>query len=225
VFSCQEDDQEFGEIKVPTNVSLDFEIIGVDAENPNGDGTGFVDFEASAEDAVTYQYNFGDGTDVEVAPSGKIRHRFNKTNLNTYSVTVIASGVGGLTNSTGKNVSVFSDFNDQESKDFLSGGVGNSKKWFLAASTPGHLGVGGSTFEEFANEFWFPGFFSASPFEKCNDEISDCLCDDEFTFTQDADNQLTFEYDNKGQTFFNAAHQIGVLGEEKGEDACFDFDV
>ena len=107
----------------------------------------------------------------------------------------------------------------------MSGGVENSKKWYLAASEPGHLGVGGSTFEEFADGFWFPGFFSASPFEKCNDEISDCLCDDEFTFSQDATNQLTFVYDNKGQTFFNGAHQQGVFGEEKGEDYCFDFDT
>jgi len=225
VCSCQEDDQEFGEITIPNNISLDFQIVGMDADNPNGDGTGFVDFEATADNAITYQYNFGDGSDVQIAPSGKIRHRFTKTNLNTYSVTVIASGTGGFKSSAGKNVRVFSSFNDQEAKDFLSGGVGSSKKWYLAASEPGHLGVGGSTFEQFETEFWFPGFFSAVPFEKCNEEKSDCLCDDEFTFSQDANQQLTFEYDNKGQTFFNAAHQIGVFGTEQGEDFCFDFDT
>ncbi|WP_298895025.1 PKD domain-containing protein [uncultured Psychroserpens sp.] len=223
LFTCQDEDQEFGEITTPTNLVLNFEVIGQDLMNPNGDGSGFVTFSASADNAITYRYNFGDNTNVEVTPSGEITHRFNLTGLNTYNVTVIASGTGGVTTSTSVDVDVFSAFDDQEAKDFLSGGAGSSKIWYLAASQSGHLGVGGTP-EISADAFWFPSFFSATPFEKCNDEISDCLCDDELTFSLDVDNQLTFQLNNNGQTFFNAGHQ-SVIGEDAGEDACFDFDT
>lgn len=222
VFSCQDEDQEFGNVTAPTNLTLTVEVVGQDALNPNGDGSGFVNFTASANDVITFRYNFGDNTDVEVAPSGEITHRFTATGLNTYSVTVIASGLGGVTTSTTVAVDVFSAFDDQEAKEFLAGGVGTSKVWYLAASQPGHLGVGGTP--EITGDFWFPSFFSAAPFEKCNDEISDCLCDDELTFSLDATNQLTFQLNNNGQTFFNVGHQ-GVIGEDAGEDACFDFDT
>lgn len=223
LFTCQDEDQEFGDVKAPSNLVLSFDIVGVDAENPNGDGSGFVNFVANADDAITYRYNFGDNTDVQVAPSGTATHRFNLTGLNTYNVTVIASGTGGVTTSTAVSIEVFSAFDDQEAKEFLSGGVGSSKVWYLAASVPGHLGVGGTP-EISDDAFWFPSFFSAQPFEKCNDEISDCLCDDEFTFALDAENQLTMELNNNGQTFFNVGH-VGVIGEEASEDTCFDFDT
>ncbi|MDG5491341.1 family 16 glycosylhydrolase [Psychroserpens sp. SPM9] len=223
LLTCQDEDQEFGDVIAPSNLTLTFEIVGVDAENPNGDGSGFVNFTATADNAITYRYNFGDNTDVEVAPSGDATHRFNLTGLNTYNVTVIASGTGGVTTSTAVSVAVFSAFDDQEAKELLSGGVGSSKVWYLAASEVGHLGVGGTP-EISADAFWFPSFFAAQPFEKCNDEISDCLCDDELTFSLDADNNLTYQLNNNGQTFFNVGHQ-GVIGEDAGEDACFEFDT
>ena len=221
--SCQDDDKDFGEIAAPTNLELSAEIVGQDADNPNGDGSGLVTFRASSDKAITYRYNFGDGTDVEVAPSGEITHRFNQAGTNSYNVTVIASGTGGLTTSKAVAVEVFSAFDDQEAKDFLSGGAGNTKTWYLAASQVGHLGVGG-TIEISADAYWFPSFFAAQPFEKCGIEISDCLCDDRLIFSQDANNQLTYQLDNNGSTFFNAGHQ-SVIGQDAGEDACFEFDT
>jgi hypothetical protein len=221
--SCQDDDATFGEVIAPTNLVLSAEIVGVDSNNPNGDGSGFVNFTTSSDNTITYRYNFGDNSGNVVAPSGNITHRFNKTGLNSYTVSVIASGKGGISSSTSIIVEVFSSFDDQEAKDFLSGGKGSSKTWFLAASEVGHLGVGGTS-EISPDAFWWPSFFAAQPFEKCNDDISDCLCDDELTFTLDENNQLTYQLNNNGQTFFNAAHQ-GIIGENAGEDACFDFDT
>ena len=46
------------------------------------------------------------------------------------------------------------------------------------------------------NAFYYPQFYAAQPFEKCGIEISDCLCTDELTFTQDGDNNLTFQLNN-----------------------------
>ena len=135
---CQDDDQQFGDIIVPSNLTLSFEIVGQDVDNPNGDGSGLVNFTATADDALTYRYDFGDGTEGDVAPSGDITHRFNLTGDNSYTVTVIASGTGGVPTSTSVTLIVNSAFNDQEAKDLLSGGTGSSKTWYLAASETGH---------------------------------------------------------------------------------------
>jgi hypothetical protein len=229
-FSCQEEDQDFGDFKVPSNIEYSFDIIGQDDLNPNGDGSGKVDFKVTADNTITYQFNFGDGSNLEAVTSGEISHRFSVTGTNSYTVTVIASGQGGLKTSTAFNIIVFSAFDDQPAKDFLSGGVNSSKVWYLAASETRHLGVGPTLdFDIQINggpsQYYYPAFDSTAPFDKCNDPISDCLCDDELTFEQDSNSQLTFQLNNNGQTFFNAAHQLGVLGEEAGEDNCYDFDT
>ena len=60
VSSCQQDDQEFGEIVAPTNLAISFEVAGQDSLNPNGDGSGIVNFSATADNAISYRFNFGD---------------------------------------------------------------------------------------------------------------------------------------------------------------------
>ncbi|MDT0558453.1 family 16 glycosylhydrolase [Ichthyenterobacterium sp. W332] len=224
--ACQEDDASIGEITAPTNLVISAEIIGQDAANPNGDGSGFVTLRATADNALSYSFVFGDGLDG-VAPSGEITHRYSIVGTNTYNVVVNAIGTGGISTTQTMSIDVFSSFDDQEAKDLLSGGAGNSKVWYLDAAVPGHLGVGPTvTSGDPAGQtsFYFPLYFSAQPFEKCGPAISDCLCDDEFTFSLDADNQLTMQLNNNAGTFFNAGHQA-VIGENAGEDACFPFDT
>ena len=100
---------------------MNFEILGQDTENPNGDGSGIVNFTATADDALTYIYSYGDGTDNVSAPNGTSTHRFTQLGLNAYDVTVIASGTGGATSSFVVTVEVFSAFDDLEAKSFLTG--------------------------------------------------------------------------------------------------------
>ncbi|WP_047545770.1 family 16 glycosylhydrolase [Psychroserpens sp. Hel_I_66] len=219
---CQDDDVQIGDITAPSNLTITAEVLGVDADNPNGDGSGLVKLTASADNALSYNFQFGDGLEA-VVPSGIDTHRYSIVGLNTYTVVVSAIGSGGIATTQTIDVEVFSSFDDLEAKELLSGGIGSSKTWYLDASVQGHLGVGG-TMASAPDSFWFPSFYAAQPFEKCGDPISDCLCDDVFTFSLDASEQLTFELDNNGQTFFNAGHQ-GVIGENAGEDACFDFDT
>ena len=45
--NCQEDEAEVGEIIAPTNLVITAEVLGVDAANPNGDGSGFVKLTAT----------------------------------------------------------------------------------------------------------------------------------------------------------------------------------
>ena len=156
---CQEEDKEFGDLIAPTNITLSYEVLGQDDENPNGDGSGIVNFSATADDAITFIYSFGDNTNNASAPNGASSHRFTRTGISSYNVTVIASGIGGVTSSSSVNITVFSAFDDIEAKSFLSGApisqdtdgtdvisisAPATKTWYLDDSKTGHLGVGPS---------------------------------------------------------------------------------
>ena len=243
--SCQDEDQEFGALKAPTNITLNYEILGQDADNPNGDGSGIVNFSATADDAITYIFSFGDNTDNASAPSGNSSHRFTRTGLSSYNVTVTASGLGGVSSSKSINIEVFSAFDDIEAKSFLSGapisqdsdGVDvidisspATKVWYLDDSKTGHLGVGPSLAFDIQiygapREYYYPSFFSAAPGTFCGND-GDCFCDDELIFTLNPDGSMNYLLDNKGTTFFNgnAAHQA-IAGGAGGGDACLDFDT
>ena len=214
--ACQDDDGEIGDIIAPGNITMSYEIVGADANNPNGDGTGLVKFTSTADNVITFRYDFGDGTDVVVAPSGSVIHQFSLTGLNTYSVTVMASGIGGITTTSSMNIDVFSSFEDQEAKDFLTGGSGNSKIWYWAADKPGNIGLGPNDVQPGGEHTWSQWFTS-------NAWHSDKLCmyDAEFVFTQSADGKVTFEQlTDIAYTPGDYAASIGVAG-----DTCHGTDV
>ncbi|MDT0553433.1 family 16 glycosylhydrolase [Urechidicola vernalis] len=217
-FSCEEDDAIIGDITAATNVVVQAEIVGAYDNFPDGDGSGLVIFTITAEDAITYQINFGDGL-KELVPTGKITHRYSgNPGVNTYTVTVNAIGTGGLASTVSISIDVFSSFDNQEVKDLLTGGQGASKTWYLDAEKVGHLGVG-PAYAGIDGAWWWPKWYEAQPYEKCNDDASSCFCNDELTFSLDAENQLTYVLDNMGATFFNKAHS--GLG---GDDVCLDYD-
>lgn len=220
--SCQDDDSKIGEIIAPSNIVITAEIVGVDAENPNGDGSGFVEFKVTADDVIGYTFNFGDGIS-RVVPSGEFRKRYTIAGLNTFTFVATAIGTAGLSTTETLDVEVLVLFDDPEAKDFLSGGAGQSKTWYWAAAEPGHLGVGG-TVEISPDAFWFPSFFAAGPFEVSGTEANACFYDDEFTFSLDDAGQLTYVYNNFGASFFNVGHQDSVGG-SVGSDNCFALDT
>ena len=56
-WGCQDENYELGELYTPFNVDLTYEIVGQDAENPYGDGSGVVNFTTTAANEITYTYN------------------------------------------------------------------------------------------------------------------------------------------------------------------------
>ncbi len=213
--SCVDDDFDFGEITAPTNLTVTTEVVGVTAEMPDGDGSGLVRFNASADNAMTYKFIYGDGF-TEVSYDGTTVHPFTSASgVNDYTVTIIASGTGGASSNITTTVTVFSDFNDPETKQLLTGG--STKTWYIAASQPAHLGVGPASGENFT----FPSYYAATPFEKAGSPVSSCFYNDEMTFTLQGDD-IIYNYDNMGQTFFNAAYgaQFGGSG---SEDQCLNY--
>jgi hypothetical protein len=244
LISCQDEDQEFGDITTPTNLVLNYQIVGQDVDNLNGDGSGIVQFTASADNALAFRYEYGDGSPSESAPNGESEHRFTTQDLNTYTVTVIASGTAGVTTSTSVILDVFSSFDDIEARSFLTGAPlsvdasGNdiididaavSKTWYFATDMDGHYGVGPTLdFDIEINggpsQYYFPAFFPAPANSTCETETQSCLCNDELIFTLDENNNLTYVLNNNGSTLFNEGHQA-IVGGDGSAAACFEFDT
>lgn len=214
--SCQDDEGVVGDIIAPSNITISYEIVGADATNPNGDGTGVVNFTTTSDGEITYRYDFGDNTDVVASPTGNITHQFSITGLNTYTVTVMASGIAGITTTTTINIDVFSSFEDQEAKDFLTGGAGNSKTWYWAADKPGNIGLGPNDVQS-GGEHTFSQWFTSDAWH--SDKL--CMYDAEFVFTQSPTGEVTFEQlTDIAYTPGDFAASIGVDG-----DSCHGVNV
>jgi beta-glucanase (GH16 family) len=217
--SCQEDIYTFGDIDTPSNFVVTAQVLGQNATTaPNGDGSGKVLFTAKADNAISYRYIFGDGTTTN-APSGIFEKRYNQTGLNTFTVTVIATGKGGVAATTTLDVTILSNFEDPEAVQFLTGG--SQKTWYWSASEPGHLGVGPNSTDNTQN--YFPLWYQAAPWEKAASAESSCLYANELVFSK-VGNQLKFQLNNQGQTFFNKDFQ-SVVGGTAGYDFCYNYNA
>ncbi|MFN7100453.1 MAG: family 16 glycosylhydrolase, partial [Flavobacterium sp.] len=207
--NCQEDNLGFGSINAPSGLQITAEIVGKTAALPNGDGSGKVKFTSKADNAISYKYVFSDGTSQNV-PSGVFENTFLTPGTNTYTVTVIASGVGGVTSTSTLEITVFSDFKDEIAVQRLTGG--SSRKWYWAQSEPGHLGVGPNVAwadPTFGTQNYYSSFYSAA----ANEKSATCMYNSVMTFSL-VGQQMKFELDNKGETFYNGAFIGG------GDDAC-----
>ncbi|MEI6865709.1 glycoside hydrolase family 16 protein [Flavicella sp.] len=216
--SCDEETHEFGDIISPSNIQVTAEIVGQDTSDLNfefGDGSGFVNFNFSADNALSYKINYGDGTAVEVAPSGEITKRYTTTGTNTYTVILSAVGTGGVTSTTSIIVTVFCSFEDSDAADFLSGStVGETKTWYWAANEAGHVGLGPVEDDYGNGEFSYPAWWGTIG---AWDEEKYCMYSAEFVFTR-TEESVTFEQ-TVGPSWIPGTYAptLGVDG-----DTCYD---
>lgn len=124
IFSCQDDDASIGDIVAPTNLSIEAVVVGQDANNPYGDGSGVVNLYASADNASSYKFIYS--TSEVSAPSGQVEALFTNLGVNTYTVTVIAYGTGGLATTATTEVEVLATYSPPE--DLIEKLVGDSSK-------------------------------------------------------------------------------------------------
>jgi hypothetical protein len=111
VAGCSEDNYSLGDLTAPNNVVITAVIVGKDAANPDGDGSGKVNFTVSGNNILgaKIDYNNTDPNDWVILPnSNKVTATFKTetAGVNTYTVTVVASGVGGTLTTVTKNVTV-----------------------------------------------------------------------------------------------------------------------
>jgi len=214
VSSCQEDDKTFGVLVTPTNLTITAELVGKDAENPDGDGTGKVNLKAVADNASSYKYFFSDDSNAN-SPSGELTKQFTKNGVNTYTVTVVAYGTGGNSTTASIDVTVLSNFSDPQAVQFLTGG--GTKTWYWAAAKPGHLGVGPN---DASDNGYIPQYYGAAPFEKAG---ATCFYQEKLVFTQDGD-AIRYKLDTNGSVFFNASFN-SVGGSTAPDDQCLPYDT
>lgn len=205
ITGCEKEDYSFGELKAPSDLTLATTVVGANAANPNGDGSGSVIITSTANNALTYNIDFGDGT-TRVVPSGSLSYKFTTPGTATYTVTVNAVGKGGAISTISKKVTVFVAFTIPPAiVSALTGG--SSKKWITDKNAPGHFGVGPAT------------GFSASYYEAPPNTREACAYDDEITFAIGPNNSITMTINNKG-TSFSIGASSAFYG-FSGGDGCY----
>jgi beta-glucanase (GH16 family) len=119
---------------------------------PSTDGSGNVSFSATATNAATYIFEYGNGI-IETVPSGSVTYRYTQAGNITYTVIVTAKSSSGLT--INKSVSVTVNvvagtptlvFNDE----FNTNGAPDPAKWGYEIGT-GSGGWGNNELEYYTN--------------------------------------------------------------------------
>ncbi|NDE78827.1 MAG: glucan endo-1,3-beta-D-glucosidase, partial [Chitinophagaceae bacterium] len=138
--ACKKQEYTFGDLINPSGLTLTTAVVGVDAANPNGNGSGQVTITAKATGALTYQIDFGDGV-KQVVPSGTLTYKYNTPGVNNFTITVNAVGTGGSLSTISKRITVFVAFQIPANIVAALTGTG-SKVWVTDKDAPGHFGVG-----------------------------------------------------------------------------------
>jgi hypothetical protein len=204
--ACKKAEYTIGDIVAPSNLTLTTTVVGTDAANPFGNGTGKVRITVKADNALTYKVDFGDGTAPALVPTGDTTYKYGAPGTAEYNITVNAIGKAGTTSTITKKVKVFVNFTIPA--NILSGLTnGTSKVWQTDHDAPGHFGVGPN------NEF-APIWYAATPNSR-----EACAYDDDITFSKDANDNVFMSIDNKGASFsIGAATTFYGFG---GGDGCY----
>ena len=204
--SCKKAEYNIGDIITPTGLALNTVVVGTDAANPFGNGTGKVDITVTAANALSYKIDFGDGTAPQLVPTGVIQYRYGAPGTAEYNITVNAIGTAGVMSTITKKVKVFVNF-QIPAAILQSLTNGSSKVWQTDHDAPGHFGVGA------ASEF-FANYYAATPNSR-----EACAYDDDITFSKDANDNVKMSIDNKGASFsIGAATTFYGFG---GGDGCY----
>ena len=203
--SCKKEEYSLGNLTAPTGLKLSATVVGVSVANPNGDGTGKVAISATANSALTYNVDFGDGN-KQTVPSGTLTYKYSNPGTYEYNITVNAIGTGGIISTITKKIKVFVAF-EIPAAILTALTNSSSRVWVTDKDAPGHVGVGPA--DQFS-----PIWYAAPPNAR-----DACLYDDEITFSRDANNNVSISVDNKGQTFIIGA-ATAFYG-QSGGDGCY----
>jgi hypothetical protein len=145
LYSCSKGGSSTGNTQVaPTNLNV--------TANVSTDGSGNVSFTATATNAVTYTYEYGNSI-IETVPSGIITYKYTTIGSTTYTVIVTAKSSSGLTAS--KSIQVTVNVTQQVpvlvwSDEFDVDGLPNAVKWGYDIGT-GSGGWGNNEVQYYTN--------------------------------------------------------------------------
>ncbi|PWA06757.1 glycoside hydrolase family 16 protein [Flavobacterium laiguense] len=121
----------------PTNLKVTSTIVGATAQNPNGDGSGVVNFTLSATNATSYKIVLGNGETKEVT-NGSFSYTYTAAGTNTYVIYVSAYNAGKFV-STAVSLTLFVGSKLLWSDEFNTDGVLDSSKWSFQTWDPGYV--------------------------------------------------------------------------------------
>lgn len=203
--ACTKEKYAFGDIKAPTDLVLNTEVVGTNTSNPNGDGSGSVKITASGKGALSYKIDYGNGI-TEMVPEGAITYKYTTPGTNSYTITMTAIGTGGAMSTLSKRVTVFVNFQIPTAiMDALTGG--GTKVWITDKDANGHFGVGPTS--DFS-----PIWYAATPNSR-----EACAYDDEISFVKNPNNTISMTVDNKG-TSMSIGASAAFYG-FSGGDGCY----
>lgn len=197
--SCQDESYELGDLIAPSNIQLTVAYIDNGTESPApGLGSGEVKVTATADNATAYHFVIQGQTILQ--KSGSVSHTFTTLGTNTYAVTVVAYGTGGVSSSKSFEVEALALY--EPPADLLTMLTANSSRtWRIKAEAKPHFGLGpvggGSPFEWFSAE--------------ANDKVGTGMYDDRYTFNSNG----TFTHVTNG-TVFGREVLINELGGSGG---------
>jgi len=126
--SCSSSDNDSNEPVVPTDLSITGVKVGADGSNPNGDGSGVVDFTITATNATYYRVLINNET-LELTEN-TFSYTFTQGGTNEYSIIVSAYNSEGFTSTTYDiTVYVFAELQLVWSDEFDTNGAPNSSNW------------------------------------------------------------------------------------------------
>ena len=219
--SCTEDTFVMGDLIAPSNIVINTNIVGQSDTTPDGDGSGEVIINVTANDAFVYHIGYnklGDYGDVNfsILPGGAVNKKFTDPGTTTYRISVVAFGAGGASSNLTKDITVRSDFvPNAEIVTALTND--DSKTWVVDGSLPGHLGV--APWDPTVDS---PIWWGAGPNEKA--DCCNCFYTATFTFSSNAGN-YSLVVDSPDGAFTKTGDLAGGLPgiPESGDEGCYDY--
>ena len=140
--SGDSDSEEEEQVLAPRNLQVTVDVKGSDGTNPYGDGSGQVEFKATAENAVSYKIKYDD-REFNMN-NGSYTMTFEDPGVNTYDVEVMAYNSANVSVKKAVPVEVARYY--EVPADLMTLLTADDKKeWRIKNETAGHMGVGPST--------------------------------------------------------------------------------
>ena len=91
-FSCSNNSDDSTDLPTangPSNLNVTAAIAGITTGNPNGDGSGDVNFTINATNATSYKIDFGNG-EIKTVKEGSFNYNYSNPGTQTYTIRVFA---------------------------------------------------------------------------------------------------------------------------------------
>lgn len=220
IAGCKEDTYEFGDLIAPSNLVINADIVGMSDSNPNGDGSGEVVITVNADDAITYHIGFNKIDDFapvnyKVLASGTINQKFTDPGVNTYRISMIAFGPGGVASNLTKDITVRSDY--VPSPEVVTAITNDSSKtWVVNKDVPAHFGVDDWNKTEYTSSWWWGAGINEKA-DCCN-----CFYTATFTFIKNANGTYKLTVDAPDGAFTKTGALANVAGiPASGDEGCY----